>query len=398
MADTLLLFGIGLALLAAVLRADFVLTLLYLLLGVFVVGRWWSRRASSAIQVLRIYERRAFLGEKVPVRLNLSNQGLLPVVWLQLEESLPTGLSLSGLFRRVVSLGPRDHVQFEYLLEGRRRGYYPIGPLIARSGDLFGVAGEQSLTLPPDSLTVFPKIIPLTKVRLPSRSPLGSLRHHLPIYEDPTRVMGKRDYTAGDSLRRVDWKSSAASGRMQVKVYEPSIALETAIFLNLNTSEYEARARWDASELAIVVAASLASYLTGLRQPVGLVTNGADPLESREEDSLPLPIAPRRGRGHLMRILDLLARVGLGEAVPFETLLRREMVHLAWGTTVIVITPQIDDGLFEALFAARRAGLTPMLVPCGPVAGAQELRRRAEHFGVPFEHILYERDLDRWRR
>ena len=89
--------------------------------------------------------------------------------------------------------------------------------------------------------------------------------------------MGKRDYTAGDSLRRIDWKSTAAVGRLQTKLFEPSIALETVLFLNLNSEEYHYKFRYDASELAIVVAASLANWIIGQKQSVGLVVNGSDP-------------------------------------------------------------------------------------------------------------------------
>jgi uncharacterized protein (DUF58 family) len=231
MSEYLLLFGVVLALIAAILRADFVLTLLYLMLGVYLSGRWWSQRAMQSLSATRSFNRRVFLGERVPVRLRLHNPGLLPVVWLQFQESVPAELSLSGLIRRVISLGPRAEVDIEYTLEGRRRGYYNIGPLSMHSGDLFGIAGELQRVLPATSLTVYPKIIPLTSLKLPSRSPLGSLRHTQPVYEDPTRVQGKRDYIAGDSLRRIDWKASASSGRLQVKLLYPSIDLYKVMFL-----------------------------------------------------------------------------------------------------------------------------------------------------------------------
>ena len=159
-----------------------------------------------------------------------------------------------------------------------RRGYYPIGPLHLRSGDLIGLTEELDTEGGVDHLIVYPKIIPFAKVKLPSRSPLGTLRHTQPIFEDPSRVRGKRDYVAGDSLRRVDWKATATTGRLQVKQFEPSIALETAIFLNLNADEYAQRTRLDATELAIVIAASLANWIVGQRQSVGLCVNGVDPI------------------------------------------------------------------------------------------------------------------------
>lgn len=402
MIDTLLLFLVVLALFAALLRADFVLTLIYLLLGVYLAGRWWNRHSRGSVGVRRAFNRRAFLGEQVPVRLEIENKSWLPVVWLQFHESLPQELLLGGLQRRVISLGPHERASFDYLLEGRRRGYYAIGPLLTHTGDLFGLSGVEEQRYAADHLTVYPKIIPFSRVGLPSRAPMGALRHTQPLFEDPSRVFGKRDYVSGDSLRRVDWKASAAARRLLVKLFEPSIALETMLLLDLNSAEYEARTRLDASELAIVTAASLANWVTGRRQAVGLATNGLDPLKTADATGRPGcspdPLPPGRGRAHLMRLLDLLARVQVGESRPLVELLGRQIVHLSWGTTLILITAHFDDALFDGLFQARRAGMNAVLIPCGPYPAAQETRRRAEAFGFPYYELLAERDLDRWRQ
>jgi uncharacterized protein (DUF58 family) len=380
---------------AVVLREDTVLTLVYLLVGAMIAGMWWSRRSLAALRAKRIFPGRVFFGEQVPIHLEISSTGWLPVIWLQIHESLPSGLIVPPFFRQVVSMGFRGRREFDYLVEGRRRGYYPIGPLNLHSGDPLGVVDEQQLLIPADYLTVYPKIIPLTKVSLPSHSPLGTLRHKQPIFEDPTRVLGKRDYISGDSLRRIDWKATASCGRLQVKLFEPSIALETAIFLNLNSDEYEYRTRIDASELAIVVASSLANWVIGQRQAAGLVTNGVDP---DLENACPQPVPPRRGRGHLMRILDVLARVETGDTIPFAQLVRQQAPRLSWGTTLILITNQAGEELFKELFQARREGLNAMLVLCGIVSGYAEIHRKAEYFGFPLYHFQFETDLDVWRK
>lgn len=401
MGDFIPLFILVLALIAILLRADFVLTVIYLFIAVFFLGQWWSRRSVSGLSAQRVFTPRAFLNEKVPVSLQICNASLLPVAWLQVHESLPVGLAVDESLSQVISLGGKGQVQYDYVLEGRKRGYYPVGPLLMHSGDLFGLASEQEFVYPPDHLTVYPQIIPLKQVKLPSHSPLGTLRHNQPVYEDPSRVLGKRDYVAGDSLRRVDWKSTAATGRLQVKLFEPSIALETAIFLNLNAEEYDLKSRFDASELAIVVAASLANWIVGLRQSVGLATNGTDPLlggATPGAPQAPHPIPPRRGRGHLMRILDILARIQLAATFPLGELIQRETVRLPWGTTLLVLSPHLDEALFDGLFQARRAGLSAVLIPCGPVANFEAARSRAEHFGFPLYQVLSERDLDLWRQ
>jgi uncharacterized protein (DUF58 family) len=309
---------------------------------------------------------------------------------------LPLTLAVPSFFRQVVTIGPRGRAQFEYVLDASRRGYYPIGPLQLRSGDLLGLADEPQSEGAPDYLTVYPKIVPLTRVDLPTRSPLGTLRHTQPIYEDPSRVLSKRDYVAGDSLRRVDWKATAVLGRLQVKQFEPSIALETAIFLNLNAADYDYRTQRDDAELAIIVAASIANWIIGRRQAVGLSTNGADPVAA---DSQLQSVPVRKGRAHLIRLLEVLARVKLAkEPLPLIDMLQQERIHLAWGTTLIVITSRVDDPLFDEIFRSRRVGLDAMLILVGTVARYEETRRRARHFGIPVHAIQSERDLDLWRQ
>lgn len=394
MFEDYLIFLIILFVAAALVRDEFVFTILYLFTGAYILGRWWTRRALKSLNLKRIVDSRAFIGEDVPVRLEVRNRGLLPLVWLRLHDSLPVELATKGPFNRVVTLGPQGHAVFEYKLFTRKRGCYSLGPLVASSGDVFGMAGDHRLEQVPEYFTVYPRIILLPHLKLPSRSPMGSMRHHQPLYEDPTRVLNKRDYVSGDSLRRVDWKATAVAGRLQVKQYEPSITLETAIFLNLNLTEYPLRARIDATELAIVTAASVANWVVAKKQSVGLNTNGFDPLNQMQRFN-PLPI--RKGQGHLMRILDHLARIEAGEGLPFQEIIGRECVHLPWGATLLLITGSADETLFDQLFQARRAGFSPVLILSGQLPQVMRVRQLAQNFEIPFFHFRSEMDLETWK-
>ncbi len=407
MTEEFLAFLVFLFILAVIVREDFVFTVLYLFAGAYILGGYWSRKSMNSISLQRSFPSRVFLGEDISVNLEIANTSWLPVIWLRVHDSLPPELAIHRYFRQVLSLGPHAKNRFHYRLIARKRGYYQVGPLFATSGDLLGLLGEQRSEGKPDFITVYPRIIPLTKLKLPSNSPMGTLRHTQPIFEDPSRVLNKRDYQAGDSLRRIDWKASASTGRLQVKQFEPSIALETAIFLNLNTLEYDLHTRLDATELAIVVAASLANWVTSKKQSVGLITNGLDPLVDNKEKPKAgeperhqpfQPLPPRKGRGNLMRILDVLARVEAGETISMVDLLRKEAIHLPWGTTNIIITSQADDRLFDELFQERRAGANIVLVLVGPRASVKEIQRRADYFKFPVYQFASERDLDIWRR
>jgi uncharacterized protein (DUF58 family) len=81
----------------------------------------------------------------------------------------------------VTNLSPRADAQFEYFVQARKRGYYPIGPLSIFTGDILGLSDSLQTKMQAEALVVYPKIIPFTSMEIPSHSPHGTLRHTLPL-------------------------------------------------------------------------------------------------------------------------------------------------------------------------------------------------------------------------
>ena len=92
------------------------------------------------------------------------------------------------------------------------------------------------------------------------------------------------------------------------------------ILLNLNSEEYDIHTRFDNTELAIVAAASIASWGNQKKQAMGFSTNGMDPIV---EGAKPQSFLPHKGILHLMSILDILARVQTTNNLPFTQLIRQ---------------------------------------------------------------------------
>jgi uncharacterized protein (DUF58 family) len=392
MAGTFLPLLVVLLIIASFMRGNFALTLIYLVVGALAAGMWWGRKALAQVEAKRRFSGHAFLGEQVKIQLDVQNKGWLPVPWLELRETLPVALVGPNNFQTVTNLGSHARARFEYVVQARKRGYYAIGPLSISTGDLLGLSNSLQANTQPEALVVYPKIIPFTSMDIPSQSPQGTLRHTLPLFEDPTRVFGKRGYTSGDSLRRIDWKSSASSGRLQVKVFEPSIALETFVVLNLNAEDYYYRTRIDSTELAIVIAASVSNWIIAQKQMAGMMVNGRDPLSA---DGRPQPIPPRKGKRHMMRLLETLARVETIEGSALPPLLKQQRYQLSWGTTLIVLTGSVSDDLLDELYQARRSGQNAIVVLAGGIL-SEAAGRRAKAFGIPVYSIATERDLNIW--
>lgn len=347
-----------LLLLAAVLRSELFFYLLYVVVGLQLLSRLWLRRSTSRLSYRRSCPERAFIGEPVTVELEITNSSLLPLPWLAVYESVAAPLRQPALIREVITLGAGQQHTLRYQIAGQRRGYFRIGPLQLRSGDVLGLEERSEEEPRQQAITIFPQVLPLSELGLPATLPFGTLASSERLFADPSRPAGVRDYRPSDGVRRIDWKSSARAGRPQVRRFDPAIASETLLALAFCRDEYDGRYAYDDMERAIVAAASLASYLAGQRQPVGLCSSGLDSGASGPLVSLPVG----RGREHVLSILAALGRLEPGRAARLGDVLLQASAHLSWGSTVAIITGQRTADLLDLLLGLRRRGLNLALL------------------------------------
>lgn len=377
---------------AAVFRVDFYFTVAFLFFALYALARLWIQRATPQIEIRRTAAERAFHGDQVPVRVVVHNRGRLPLTWLHLHESLPVPLRVAAMREHVISLDPGATHEIAYTLQCYKRGVYQLGPLTVRSGDVFGLIPGPAHQAPPVRLIVYPRVVPVHRLGLPTRSPLAARPARIPLFEDPARVVGVRAYSPGDPLRRIHWTATARVGTPQVKAYQPADSRETMLCLDLGSTGYGARGRIDAIELAISCAASLAHHIiVDQRLAVGLTVYGQDAVAGERTD-VSLPI--RRERAHLMGMLEALARVEAVDDTGFLERLSRQRLALPWGTSVIVVTGRAGPEWIEVLAQLQRANLPTALVITQPDQVEPSTRERATRLRIPLHLIWRERDIE----
>jgi len=379
-------------LIASYLRLDWVYYLVYIVGGVWVFSHWWIGRGFRKLDVQRDMLTHAFVGEKIRVRVRLINRSWLPLPWLIVDERVPVDLKETDTYRTALSVGGKSRLDHAYMLQCKRRGYFPVGPLTLTTGDLFGFVESSWQERATTYVTVYPEVLPLEQLGLPSRSPFGSLAARQRLFEDPNRMTGVRPYMTGDTLRRIHWKASAHEDELLVKKFQPAISLNVAIVLDLNREAYPLAGAIGISEWAIVVAASAASYVVGRRQPVGLITNGLDSVTGQ----LTQAVSTRQGQGQLMAVLTTLARVQMHSFEPdLAHWLPRQIAGLEWGTTLVVVTPQIDESALWTLHEAYRRGFNVVGLVCAAQPGFDRVRAQGAKLGVRLHYTIWERDLRR---
>jgi len=377
-------------LIAALVRMDWVYYLVYLVGGVWVFSHWWIRRSLNHLRMERAIQPYAFTNEQVPVQVRIDNRAWLPLAWLQIRETVPPDLRNNPEYHVVTSVGGRSAVDYRYQLYCRRRGYYKVGPLVLGTSDLFGFVEARWNEAGDSALIVYPQIVPLSRLGLSSRVPFGALSTRRQIAEDPTRLTGVRSYAGGDSLRRIHWKATAHEGTLLVKKFQPSQELPLFIALDLARNAYPQRTVAMHSEWAVSVAASVANHMSERRQPVGLASNGHDPLSDHQAAAIPA----RAGRDHLMTLLSVLARIQLNStAPPLHEWLPSATAGLAWGTTLVVVTPQLQDTALWTLHHIFRRGSNVTVLVCAGQPGLGILQARGQQLGVTVVSTVWESDL-----
>ncbi len=382
----LIVLFLVLFLFALVLRLDLIFYIAYFLLLSYGLSRWLTHRALTRLDVRRIYADHAFLNDDVHVSIRIRNTTFWPLPWLHVDESVPIELHTPNFVRAAYSLGIRGRAELRYRLSCRRRGYYSLGPLQLSAGDPFGFVQETRVLRQQENLIVYPAVVPLSRLGLPAMLPFGTVSTSRRLFEDPNRLAGVREYHSGDSVRQIHWKATAHADTLLVRRLQPAISQEMAIILDLDEDAYTRRFRLAASEWAIVVAASIAYHLATARQPVGLVTNGHDPLAPTGRP--PLLVPPRPGRGQAMQVLELLARIQIARDGPaLETLLADTVLPLSWGVTVALITPRTDAAVYRAMQSLSRRGFYPLLLITEPLLDFARVAAQAQVAGGRAYHV-----------
>jgi uncharacterized protein (DUF58 family) len=367
----------------------------------------WAKYCLQDLRYQRQFsEQRVLFGEEITLSLSVENAKLLPLPWLEIEDSVPRTLTFTGRQLRVsttsnmvvleslFSLRWYERVTRPYTVLCNARGVHTFGPTVVRSGDVFGFLNRQESLSNRQYLLVYPLVVPITRFGLPSRHPFGDNRAPRRLLEDPSRVIGVRDYMYGDDLRRIHWKATARMMQLQSKVYQPTTTYTLVLFLNV-VSQLDAwyGVRPELQELAICATASVADWALNEGFAVGLYANtmmympemGMLPPTHQEgeekEQALEVVVADqlKRRRIHLppasneeqrKRIMEVLARIQSYFGSSIEDLIQVERVRLPAGATVVVVTSTVSDPLLDSLARVKQSGhaVTILYIGDAPLA------------------------------
>ncbi len=319
-------------------------------------SRAWTQWSLAHLSYRReLSSLRAWPGERVRLTIEIENDTLVPIPFLECQDEFPEGIVVEKgrllghhkqrrrILYNLLGLRWYERIRRHYHLSGDHRGRFLFGPVELMTGDLLGLAshsGRQETTV---QLLVYPRIYAMDDLPVVWRSPSGTKTIRSWLLEDPTLYGGTREYTSRDPFNRIEWKASARSQQLKVRIFDASVDRALMIALNLSTHDRP----WEGVDLEVLewsisVAASIASGALESGHGVGLITN---------HYQVPT-IESVRGPEQATRILDTLAAIDLLTTWPTPGIVPRSLTQVRTGESLILVTPRLDEALVVELRGA----------------------------------------------
>jgi len=342
-----------------------------------------TRRQLSILQ--------AEIGQPVTVQVSFDFTRPSGPGWMLAQDTLPPAFRALNPCGSLFNTNRQSSSSFSYRITGQQRGYYSIGPVSISCGDLFGL--DQVTTPGEDAtfITIYPRIVPIPPLRVPSNRPIGEARSTKRLYEDSTRIVGIRDYTPGDTQSKIHWKATARTGNLMTKMCEPSSSVEVHIILNLFHADYPNGSK--DIELACTTAASIAAGLLLDKQIVGLESNGYDGA-ARHRGPIEAPLVKAgKGEEQFVQIMNLVGRLEPSGGPVLADYITQVHSRLPWTATIMVVTHQLNEQSAFALEGLKRSGFELAVAIVGAGATADTSAVHAAALGIPMAIIPTEKHL-----
>ncbi|MEV7800456.1 DUF58 domain-containing protein [Microbacterium foliorum] len=256
---------------------------------------------------------------------------------------------------------PSETGQLSYLITGVRRGVWPIGPLVLRTVDPFGLAQREQAFGETRSVTVVPEVFTLAPLTVKVGAAGGTAHTSSSRLGQGSDNLSPRRYIPGDSMRRIHWRATAHRGQLMVRQEEEESSPDALVILDRSAARW-ARPGADedpAFETAVSMCASVAVHLVQEGYGVDVIDSSGTllgTLRGHEDD--------RDG------LLVALALVGpRGDA--------RDITTLVGGTPpgpLVYITGEIDEE--DAALLRPSGAAAPMLFATAPHRGAAAAAER----------------------
>jgi uncharacterized protein (DUF58 family) len=237
-----------------------------------------------------------------------------------------------------------------------RRGRYNVGVITVTATDPLGLFSMSRQFGKSGRLIVYPEVMDLPFFQAIPRLEPGASPHRWLSSEISPNASRVREYSSGDSLRHIHWHSTAHTGALMVKEFDPDRSRfsckDVWIFPDMHRSVSIGEGSETMEEYIITTAASLIKKYIDSEKQVGMIATG-------DHSHCFLPKA---GKQHMQKMLHTLAEIKASGNLPISKLLTAEIERFDTGSVIVVITSSDNREIIVPLRRAMDKGAIVMVI------------------------------------
>lgn len=354
---------------------------LYGAIVLLIVNKIVFNQIQKSFVVKRYMEtQKIFAGLSENTSVAVANNSSLPIHALIMIDRSDLNISIEPNHYFLFSIDNKGSELISYNLFGRKRGKHTVGPTTIKYTDILGLNSFNIEIDTKKDVIVFPNIYQVSNMHFRSMQPYGVIKNKVPIFDDPTIIIGLKEYQFGDEIKKINWKVSAKYDKLYVNTYQPSISAASLIILDLFDDNYNIRNKDYYIEQAIEVAASLVKELFILRQEVSFACNcRIDNIDSIIKSD------NNKGEAHFTSILTDLSSIESNRKILLRDLLDPSILNISWGVSVYVIVTHLDDISTYKLIDLYQSGHNITLINVGP-----EIKKDLSMWNIGFQSFYAE--------
>lgn len=282
-------------------------------------------------------------GDQATVHLQIEKISRLPLFWLVIEQTWCNDANgRSSTYRQLLIPLFRRSFTLMYRLHHLKRGRYYAARVSVTIGDVFGLSHKVIQLQSAAQFMVYPRKLPMIS-RFSSMLHDQSMSNHK--FHQPASFHSIRDYTAGDPLNRIHWKSSARSNELKTKESDPGERRDIVLILD-NKCQHNGFFEKSVQVTAGVIECAL---------HLGRVIQFSGSNDQRVWIDMP-------SLQSLEQALMILSTVRADGITDLCTVLQGDHWQQMGGATIICVTANLSEPLLAAIAQLRAQHLPIMLL------------------------------------
>jgi uncharacterized protein (DUF58 family) len=341
-----------------------------------------GRRPQVPQASVRLSADRVIEGGQVELQLTLSATD--SCAWLDVELQLPERLDVDAAQRRsVLALDAGETRTLEYAIGCPRWGAFDIPSIRLAARDALHLRRVEATIDPAATLRVYPSVDRLRRLARPRATRPVSGSRPAAVAGEGIEFAELRFLEPGERARRINWRASAARGRLLVSDRLPERSSDVVVFLDAIGGAGTSAA--STLDQAVRAAASLTAAYLRQRDRVGLLRFGGD-LDW---------ILPGSGLRQQYRIADAVLESEVARTYRWRdtSLIPRRI--LPPQSLIVALTPLLDWRVTRALLNLRRRGYEVSIIAIDPIPYLAQVEAATDP--IAWRAWLLERDAIRTR-